>query len=199
MFQVFLSYASEDLAFAEALADALESEGLRTFLAPRGVSGGSDWRVRLRDELDHCNACIAVLTDAFRRSRWCDQEVGYAMGSGRPVIPVRPASTDPAPYGLLGSIQAVPFDGLPAAQRATAVFDALLGRHETHQHLVEVAVAGLGVEREIGAVRKWVDRLERLRGALSPMQRSQLKEILRRNATIVLDLDIRSRLTEMLE
>jgi len=91
MFQVFLSYASEDLAFAEALAAALESEGLRTFLAPRGVSGGSDWRVRLRDELDHCNACIAVLTDAFRRSRWCDQEVGYAMGSGRPVIPVRPA------------------------------------------------------------------------------------------------------------
>jgi len=43
----------------------------------------------IRGALASCHFMVAVLHEKFHESQWCDQEVGWVMGRGIPVMPVR--------------------------------------------------------------------------------------------------------------
>lgn len=63
------------------------------------------------------------MTNDFVTSRWCDQEVGWALGRGLIVIPVR-LTRDP--HGFMGGIQAVPSAlSAPASDAAEGIATAL--------------------------------------------------------------------------
>ena len=47
---------------------------------------------------------MALLTKEFHESDWTDQEVGYALGRGVPVVPVKRGRD---PYGFIGKFQAL--------------------------------------------------------------------------------------------
>ena len=48
---------------------------------------------------------LALVTDDFHDSFWTNQEVGYALGKGVPIISVKLQQKDPA--GFIGSAQAL--------------------------------------------------------------------------------------------
>ena len=50
------------------------------------------------------HALAALLTPDFHESRWTDQEIGWALGRGVLVVPVRLGMD---PYGLAGKFQGV--------------------------------------------------------------------------------------------
>lgn len=50
---------------------------------------------------------IALLTDEFRKSAWTSQEVGYAYGLNKIVVPLKISVN---PFGFMSRIQAVKFD-----------------------------------------------------------------------------------------
>jgi hypothetical protein len=49
-----------------------------------------------------CDACVAILSEGFNMSKWCDQEVGVCFGRGVPVLAL---SDGLAPYGFIGRFQ----------------------------------------------------------------------------------------------
>jgi hypothetical protein len=58
------------------------------------------------------DAFVALLTEKFHTSEWTDQEVGYALGRGVPLIAVKLGAD---PYGFIGKFQALAcgWEGLP--------------------------------------------------------------------------------------
>jgi len=65
---------------------------------------------------------LAYVTKEFHASRWTDQEVGWALGRGVPLVPINAGSQ---PYGFFGAIQAVQRGQLTAWQLSMTVFRAI--------------------------------------------------------------------------
>ena len=54
--------------------------------------------------LRRVNVFVALMTESFHDSHWTDQEVGYAVAQGVPIIAVRLGKD---PYGFIGKFQAL--------------------------------------------------------------------------------------------
>ena len=77
---------------------------------------------------------LAVLTVGFHASRWTDHEVGFALGRGRLVLPLRVPED---PYGLMGKIQGLRGDLDSPKSLAPRIVDILLARPETSGRMRE--------------------------------------------------------------
>lgn len=102
-FRLFLSYNSKDREPAEELKKALASWGIDVFVAHANVRPASEWRAEVKLALQECHALGALLTHNFYKSKWTDQEVGFAVGRGITMIPL---SCGAKPRGFLSDFQA---------------------------------------------------------------------------------------------
>jgi len=87
---VFISHCHEDAEFVGRMRDVLATKyGIDAFIAHSDIDPSKKWRDTIRAALASCHFMVAVLHARFHESQWCDQEVGWAMGRGIPVMPVR--------------------------------------------------------------------------------------------------------------
>lgn len=87
---VFISHRHEDAQWVSAIRDILgRSYGIDAFVAHNDIHPSATWRATIRSALSSCHFMVAVLHEKFHESQWCDQEVGWALGRGVPVLPVR--------------------------------------------------------------------------------------------------------------
>ena len=59
---VFLSYASEDAAAAERIADALRAAGIEVWFDKSELRGGDAWDRKIREQIHDCRLFIAVIS-----------------------------------------------------------------------------------------------------------------------------------------
>jgi hypothetical protein len=86
-FRLFLSHNSKDKEFALALKRSLAAWGIDTFVAHADVRPAREWRSEVKLALEECHALGALLTKNFYKSKWTDQEVGFALARRIIVIP----------------------------------------------------------------------------------------------------------------
>jgi hypothetical protein len=103
--RLFFSHTSRHKAFVSEVATVLESWPIACFVAHEEIEPSLAWQDVIESALASCHALVAFITEDFRDSAWCDQEVGWALGRGLVVIPV---SVEADPHGFAGSVQAVP-------------------------------------------------------------------------------------------
>ncbi|MDE0134530.1 MAG: toll/interleukin-1 receptor domain-containing protein [Acidimicrobiaceae bacterium] len=100
----FISHSHVDKVTAAELKEQLENLGAQAFVAHEDIKPTSQWQDEMLDALGSMDVLVAVLTKDFRRSKWTDQEVGYAISSSVPVIPIRMSVS---PYGFMSDVQAL--------------------------------------------------------------------------------------------
>lgn len=123
-FRVFLSHTHPHRGFANALRSRLAEHRLDAFVAHTDIAPTTEWMGDLRAALESADALIALMSGDFHDSLWTDQEVGWALGRGIPIVPVK---MDASPYGLLGTLQAVELPRSPTAEEAAApILEAML-------------------------------------------------------------------------
>lgn len=86
---VFLSYASTDRAAAEAVCTALETRGIRCWVAPRDVPAGADWGEAILTAIGRAHAMVLVLSRATANSVHVRNEVVTAVSQSLALVPVR--------------------------------------------------------------------------------------------------------------
>jgi hypothetical protein len=101
--RVFVSHSSKDKVLAVKIKEGLERFGLEVFVAHEDINPSEEWPDTIRNELKRAHIFIALLTKAFRKSLWTDQEFGIAL-TGRAVI--LPVQVDMLPYGFMSKHQA---------------------------------------------------------------------------------------------
>lgn len=102
--RLFFSHTSGHKELVGAIAGVLENWPFACFVAHEEIEPSLAWQEVIESALATCHALVAFVTEDFRSSAWCDQEVGWALGRGLVVIPVR-LTRDP--HGFTGAIQAV--------------------------------------------------------------------------------------------
>jgi len=83
------------VVFVSHRGDAVFIQALRTYLSNCDVVV-SDWRDRsgdsvaekVREDISNADLVIILLTESAFQSHWVQQEIGFALGRGRKVIPV---------------------------------------------------------------------------------------------------------------
>jgi len=121
--RLFFSHTAAHRDLVGSVAVALRNWPFACFVAHEEIEPSLVWQEVIESALATCQALVAFVTDDFRTSRWCDQELGWALGRGLVVIPVR-LTVDP--NGFAGSIQAVPSSlETPIGETAERIASAL--------------------------------------------------------------------------
>ena len=86
---VFLSYASPDMATAQRLCELLEARGLRAWIAPRDIPPGANYAEAILRGIETSAACVVLLSAAANTSPHVANEVERAVSKRKRLIPVR--------------------------------------------------------------------------------------------------------------
>lgn len=121
--RLFISHTSTHKKRAAALAARASRVGIHGFVAHDTIEPSSEWQAVIEAALLTCDALVAMVTDDFVTSRWCDQEVGFVVAQQKPVLALKMGAD---PHGFMGRFQAIPstiakdnsFDDVHAIVRA---------------------------------------------------------------------------------
>jgi hypothetical protein len=121
--RVFISHTSAHRAAVAQIASHLNRFAFSSFVAHDAIEPTREWQEVIELALRSCDVLVAYVTPDFAQSQWTDQEVGWALGRGAVVVPVKMGAD---PYGFLGTYQAVQIadPGDPRAV-ATAIVGAI--------------------------------------------------------------------------
>ena len=132
LFRLFLSHVSKHQAAVADLKKCLRSRGIDAFVAHADVKPSLEWQKEIELALRTMHALAALLTPEFHASDWTDQEIGWALGRGLLVLPVRlPAD----PYGFAGKVQGVRGNLEHPDSLANRILDVLLANPQTHSEM----------------------------------------------------------------
>jgi len=86
---VFLSYATQDSAVAEAVCKALEQAGVTCWIAPRDVTPGAYYADELVHAIDAARTLVLILSQNAAASPHVHREVERAISKRHPVVSFR--------------------------------------------------------------------------------------------------------------
>lgn len=158
-FKLFVSHLAAERAYAGALQQALALRDVSCFVAHNDIEPALDWQNQIEAALATCDALAALLHPGFHDSKWCDQEIGYAMGRGVPVFAVR-LGTDP--YGFIGRFQGLNGQKAPVAAVARQLFELLCRYPQTQRVMAPILVEQFATSTSFADARAGMDRLEAL-------------------------------------
>lgn len=133
-YRVFLSHKSEVKEQTAKLKTRLELFGVSAFVAHEDIHPTKAWQDQIEKALHSMDAFLAIMTENFHDSEWTDQEVGFALARGVPVIALKLGKP---PYGFLGKFQALSSDWQSAPER-------IVGLLIKHERMFDAYINALG-------------------------------------------------------
>jgi hypothetical protein len=124
-FRLFLSHKHEVKKETADLKDRLQLYGVSGFVAHEDIHATQEWRDEIENALSSMDAFVALMTEGFHDSDWTDQEAGFALARGVPIISVK-LDGGRDPYGFIGKFQALS----SSWEKAAAEIVKVLVKHE---------------------------------------------------------------------
>lgn len=87
--RVFISYASSDKKFAEALLRGLKAAGHDVWMAPDSIPSGAEYATAIMQGLTQSDLVVLLLSRASNSSQFVRKEMERAVASEKRIIPVR--------------------------------------------------------------------------------------------------------------
>jgi hypothetical protein len=131
-FRLFLSHVSQHKLLAAELKDELLLRGISAFVAHEDIAPSLVWETEIELALRSMHALAALLTPDFHASNWTDQEVGFALGKGILVVPVRLGAN---PYGFIGKVQGLSGSVEQPVRIANLLTNTLVNHGATHREM----------------------------------------------------------------
>ena len=123
--RVFISHIAEYKLMAIELQERLTELGVASFVAHEDIEPTAEWQTEIERALFSMDIFVALLTEGFNESDWTDQEIGFALGRGAPIICI---SRGKRPYGFIAKYQAIQWGNKSGEQVADEILGILLKR-----------------------------------------------------------------------
>lgn len=121
--RLFMSHLAAQRELVGIAGQRLAQYGVEAFVAHDSIEPSVDWEQVIEAGLADCDAMAVFLHEGFRESNWCDQEVGWALGRGRPILPL---AFDINPYGFMAKFQAAKSAGKNGHQVGDTIVEWLV-------------------------------------------------------------------------
>lgn len=106
--RLFVSHLSSNKGRTSALKASLANWGISAFIAHEDIEPSREWRDEVEAGLETMDVLAAIVEPEFKKSDWCAQEVGYALGRKVDIIPLRAGAE---PFGFFGKYQGFQIKG----------------------------------------------------------------------------------------
>jgi hypothetical protein len=179
-FRLLISHVSDKKESAHRLKDALASFQIAAFVAHDDIEPTREWQAEIETALRTMDALVALVCPGFLGSKWCDQEVGIALGRAKLVIPLRVGAD---PYGFMGKLQGLQTRGLDAASVASRIFDILIEHDQSYQRMTEALVERLSHSKSWDSSKRTIGLLEKAR-SLNTSQAGRLLDAIEGNSKV---------------
>lgn len=133
-FRLFISHLSRDRYEAQKLKECLDNYGVDAFVAHNDIEPSLEWQGVIELALRSMDSLVALFTPEFSESKWCDQEIGWALGRG---IPVLPLSLGMVPHGFAGKFQAISGELEKPYDLARSIFKTLSNNSITRRAIFQ--------------------------------------------------------------
>jgi hypothetical protein len=160
--RLFVSHRDAHKHIAHALARELEEYGISSFVAHDTIEPDAEWLVEISRALATMEIMLALITDDFHESVWTNQEVGFALGRGVPVVSAKLGRTDPR--GFIQSRQALRIADEDVKDAAVALFGKLSERLNATDRLRGHLLSAFCAATDFNETRRRFDRLRDLKG-----------------------------------
>lgn len=157
--KVFVSHLSSAKADAAALKTALAHDGMSCFVAHDAIDPTLEWQLEIETALSTCELLIALLHPEFITSKWCDQEIGYALGRGVPVFTVRRGAD---PHGFVSRFQAFNGNSKTADQIASELITAAMTHKKLQARMAAILVDQFVNSGSFATAKRRIALLEQL-------------------------------------
>jgi hypothetical protein len=129
MKELFLSHSNKDALLAKNVKCELEKCGWTAFLSSEDIEPSQDWQRTIEENLKECLALIVIATYNINESPWVNQEIGFALGQGKPVFSLIFEGSDNLP-AFLKSLQGIDAARDQLGQAVKKVVDSLTHRED---------------------------------------------------------------------
>jgi hypothetical protein len=171
----FLSYSHKDRKLAALTKKCLDSYTFDTFLAHEDLQPSEEWQETILRRLKKCVVFIPLLTSAFSKSDWTDQETGIAVGLRKVIVPFKVARN---PYGFISKYQAQLFNEEVIEEACWKVIKRLGTKRKLEDRIRDGVIHKFGLSRSFEASSINAKKLK----VLEPFNKEQLNEIVRLSA-----------------
>jgi hypothetical protein len=158
-FRLFISHTSANKTRAHALKGSLAEYHVAAFVAHDDIIPTKEWEAEIERALRTSDALAAIMTADFIESRWCDQEVGFALGRGKLIVPL---CSETIPHGFLSKYQRLPTKGLLASVVAEQLFSVLLSHSLTSARMTDALVDRMANSPSFAISRRTMILLEKV-------------------------------------
>ena len=179
-FRLFVSHASQKRASAHRLKEALAPFQIAAFVAHDDIEPTKEWQAEIETALRTMDALVAIISPEFVLSKWCDQEVGIAIGRNKLVVPLRVGSD---PHGFLGKFQGLQTKGSDASAIAKQLFDILLKNDTTGPRIADSLIDRLAASTSWASAKATTAQLAQVK-TLSTSQAGRLLRALETNTEV---------------
>lgn len=123
--RVFISHSIRDFNLIMLLKYCLEHSGIEVYVFEESPQPGIPISDKVTKAIDTSDCVVAFMTIDGSRSEWVQNEIGYAKGKGKMIIPI--VEQGVTVRGFLGGLEYIPFtwDNPYAAMNQTAYHLAL--------------------------------------------------------------------------
>lgn len=145
-YRVFLSHsmAEEDRDLVAQISAVIQTHGVDCYIAARDYHLGRSLPEKVETNIRSSDSLVALLTQGGAHRDWVNQEIGFAQGQRKLIIPVVEVGVEPG--GFLAGIEYVQLDRGNAAHGLQVLGTYLAGlrqQKETTQLIAAAVVAAL--------------------------------------------------------
>lgn len=83
---VFLVHSTSDKGIAALVNSAIQSAGLKVFVASTDIAAGNKWQNQIRDAISQTKCVLMLVTPNSVNSKWLPFEAGMAIYAGKPIF-----------------------------------------------------------------------------------------------------------------
>ncbi|NIJ08245.1 hypothetical protein FHS31_001862 [Sphingomonas vulcanisoli] len=135
--RVFISHLTTEREQAANIQTAFTHYGMSGFVAHNDIHPTAEWQIEIETALATCEVLVALIYPDFVSSKWCDQEIGYALGRSIPVFAVRCGAD---PHGFVSRFQAFNGNGKTPGQIAKELFEAAVEHKKLQARMADVVI-----------------------------------------------------------
>jgi len=115
-YTVFISHSTRDQGLVIALANLLSKYGATVFVAEWYLAPGEQLDKKVFDQIRNSDCVVTLLTRNGLRSNWVQHEIGYALRSQKPLIPLVEKGVELKDLGALQGREYIEYDSLQPQQ-----------------------------------------------------------------------------------
>jgi nucleoside 2-deoxyribosyltransferase len=141
-YKVFISHSTQDRGIVISLANLLTKLGIETFVAEWYFNPGERIDKKVFSQIDQADCVIVLLTRNGLRTNWIHQEIGYAIKSGKPIIPLVEKGVEHEDLAALQGKEYIEYNPLQPQQaliKASTYVKSLKLKKEEREKLLLVA------------------------------------------------------------